>query len=421
MNEIKWLPSYARPGEQVVFDKATLRTGRLQEEATRFFLWVARQVEPEDLKEAFQALINDYPGAKNAQGEFALQDNLLITTVALALLKDIGPLAPYIINDNVPLGSVSALIKDLSAGLNIDIVDQLTRKGDLSLKMFCMVYSVSGEDLAMKVVLDDNPTAFSAFRGENPQLAYKALARMPYTPLSAIREYLGQPPGEIPLDEMDARIRNQFTAFYEHKPILNPSMPSNLQPFNGITYEVIEAHNHQLRALPGYLSALYTYQDELLMRFGAHVRQAMSIETDQLKLLSDLLEDMEKAGISRVDILMKGVIQFEPAMDGLHWKRPPNELKAQYLTMTPEEKQAMYLPMLLEGAAHYGDDPKGWQTQPKLLQLNHFIRKEPVDTLEALCKNSSHWNALYRATGNRKYVSKLGDRLEKVIAEDLGL
>lgn len=421
MNEIKWLPSYARPGEQVVFDKATLRTGRLQEEATRFFLWVAHQVEPVDLKEAFRTLIDQYPGAKEAQGEFALQDNLLITTVALALLKDIGPLAPYIINDNVPLGAVSSVIKDLSAGLEIDIVDQLTRKGDLSLQMFCMVYSVKGEDLAIKLVLDDNPIAYEVFKKENPQLCYKAMARVPYNPLSAIRAHIGMPAGEMAFDEMETRIRMQYTAFYEHRPMINPNKPSTLQPISDFAYEEIDTLDHQLRPLPGYLPTLGTYQNELLLRFGAHARQVMSVDTDQIKLLSNLLEDMENAGIARVDILMKGVINYQPVMEGLHWKRSTEELKAQYHAMTPEEKQAMYLPMLLEGAAHYGDNQDEWHAAPKLLQINHFIRKESIKALEALCTTTSHWHALYRATGDRKYVPKLANRAEKMLSEDLGL
>ncbi|AXH59556.1 hypothetical protein [Pseudomonas amygdali] len=421
MSEIKWLPSYARPGEQVVFDKATLRTGRLQEEATRFFLWVARQVEPEDLKAKFRSLIEEYPGAKEAQGQFALQDNLLVMTVALALLKDIGPLAPYIINDNVPLGSVSSLIKDLSAGLELDIVDQLTRKGDLSLQMFCMTYSVKAENLAIKLVLDDNPQAYEVFKLENPQACYKAMARVPYNPLSAIRGHIGLPVGEMAFDEMETRIRMQFTAFYQHQPMINPNKPSVLQPIDNFEYETIDTLDHQLRPLPGYLRTLGTYQDELLLRFGGHTRQVMSIDGNQLKLLANLLEDMERAGISRIDILMKGVINFEPVMEGLHWKRPAAELKAQYQAMTPEEKQAMYLPMLLEGAAHYGDNQDEWNASPKLLQINHFIRKEPIDALEALCTTPSHWHALYRATGDRKYVPKLAERAEKMLSEDLGL
>ena len=42
MTAIDWLPSYARPGEGVVFDKATLRTGKLQDEALTYFKLVSQ-------------------------------------------------------------------------------------------------------------------------------------------------------------------------------------------------------------------------------------------------------------------------------------------------------------------------------------------------------------------------------------------
>ena len=421
MNEIKWLPSYARPGEQVIFNKETLRTGKLQNEAMAYFKWVSQQVAPEDLKEAFRALITQYPGAKEAQGEFALKDNFLNTTVALALLKDIGPLAPYITNDNVPLGTVSSLIKDLSAGLDVDVVDQLTRKGDLDLKMFCKLYSVSGDDLAIKAVADDNAHALYLIRVELPDSAYKALARFPYNPLSGIRADLGKPAGEIPFDEMDRRIRNQYSAFYQHEQLINPNKPVVLQPLQGVEHEVLGAIDHQLRAFPDYLYTLKTHQDTYLTYFGSNTRQIKSMEADQLQLMSNLIDDMEKAGISRIDILMKGVLNLSPYSEGLDWKQPPKEREAIYKAMTAEQRQAMYLPMLIENAAHCGDDPDGWQNQPKLLQLNHFLRKEPIEALEALCTTPSHWNALYRVTGDRRYVAKLGERMDKVFGEDLGL
>ncbi|MBD8089158.1 hypothetical protein IFT48_04120 [Pseudomonas fluorescens] len=421
MTAIDWLPSYARPGEGVVFDKATLRTGKLQDEALTYFKLVSQQVAPTELKDTFRALIDNYPGARKAQGEFVLKDNFLIMTVALALLKDIGPLAPHITNDNVPLGAVTAHIKDLTAGLELDLVDQLTRKADVDLKTFCKLYSVSAMHLALKAVADDNAQAFAVIEKEDPQTIHSALARVPYNPLSAIREHIGKPPSEISFQEMDSRIRNQYTALYDHVPLINPNKPVTLQPLEGINYEAIQALNHQLMALPGYLPALNTYQNEYLGHFGVNCRQVNAIETDQQQLIANLIEDMEKAGISRIDILMKGVLKFSPASNDLHWNRPPEELKAQYLAMTTEQKQAMYLPMLLDNAAHYGDDPKGWQSQSKLLQLNHFLSREPIETLEALCTTGSHWNALYRVTGDRKYVAKLGDRVDKVFGEDLGL
>ncbi|AXH60397.1 hypothetical protein PLA107_030490 (plasmid) [Pseudomonas amygdali pv. lachrymans str. M301315] len=422
MDMVSGLPSYTQPYKNVTLDQATLSKGHLQEEAIRFFTHVAQKVAPGEIKQAFQAIIDDYPGVKHARPFYAVEDNFLIATVALALLKDIGPLAPYIINDYVPLGAVSDLLKGFADGIEIDLVDQLTRKGELDLKMFCMVYSIRLEDLTIKTVLDDNPQAFDAILQEQPDLAYKVLACVPYDPLSSIRCHLTGQPGKIPLFEMKARIDTQYTAIRsQNRQFYDPNKPSVLQPEKGLSCKMLEAVDLQLRILPGYLITLKDHQDELLESFGYESRQSMGIDSERMKLIFRLSEDFEEAGVSRVDILMKGVMNFQPAAVDPHQDTPLDELEARYLAKTQDERQALYLPMLIESSAHFGDFPDSWQAQPKLLHLNHFIRKEPIDQLEALCTTSSHWNALYRATGDRKYVAKLGDRSERVLSEDLGL
>lgn len=54
-------------------------------------------------------------------------------------------------------------------------------------------------------------------------------------------------------------------------------------------------------------------------------------------------------------------------------------------------------------------------------QLNMLIRRLPRKSLEAACTLTHHWEALYRATGDRTYLPKLKERLDRVMNEDLGL
>lgn len=422
MSETNELPSYAQPHGKVMLNQSTLAGGSIQEEAIRFFTRVAQQGAPEEIKKAFQAIIDDHPDFRRVRPFYDIQDNFLIATVALALLKDIGPLAPYITNDNVLLGSVSNLLKDFAEGIEIDLVGQLTRKGELELQMFCMVYSVSIEDIARKTVLEDNPLAFDAIHEADPALASKVLASVPYDPLSAIRFHFSGEAGAVKKQEMNARISDQYTRLYsDRRQMMNPAKPSTLQPGGKLGFEALDIVDHQLRLLPGYRSTLHTYQDEFLEAFSFDARQATSFNANQLKLIATLIDDMETAGITRVDILMKGILNFECTRDDLLVKVPRDTLKDRYLVMSQDERKALYLPMLVERAAYFGDRPETWQAQPTLIHLNHFIRKEPIEQLEALCTTSSHWNALYRATGDRKYVAKLGDRSERVLSEDLGL
>lgn len=416
------LPSYAQPHRMVMLDEATLATGHIQEEATHFFTRVAQAAAQGEVKKAFQVIIDDHPDVKTVRPFYGIKDNFLIATVALALLKDIGPLAPYITNDNVPLGRVSSLLRDFAEGLEIDLVGQLTRKGELDLPMFCVVYSVSIEDIARKTVLEDNPLAFDAILEEDPALAFKVLASVPYDPLSAIRFHISGEVGAVNAQEANARISDQYTRLYsDRRQMINPAKPSTLQPGGKLGFEALDAVDHQLRLLPGYRSTLHTYQDELLEAFSFDARQATSFNANQLKLIETLIDDMEAAGISRVDILMKGILNFECERDDLLMKVPRDKLKERYLAMSQDERKGMYLPMLVERSAYFGDRPEFWQAQPTLIHLNNFIRKEPIEQLEALCVTSSHWHALYRATGDRKYVAKLGDRSERVLSEDLGL
>jgi len=435
MNIPATLPSYALIKEVSQLDPDLLRDGSYQREAMDFFAQVVREHGDTNHSEIYNAIFEAHFGKDSLSQSDRFCSPFLCMTVALVAVEDIGHLKQCTLNDNLPLGAVSRLVGQLAHRVEIDYVQQFENCGELSLDLFVMLYCVGKHHFAEKVVLDDNSIAYAKLKEHDPRTALSALARVPYDPLSNIRSSL--PEGVLISDaEMVRRYKNQVSALYskEHVPLLDPRFPSVLLPGNRLECTTIASVNHQVSLLPGYFEMLPKEVNGMLQDFGFLCRIEASINADQHALMVNLMLDFEKAGISRPDILNIATLNYEDLADRFDASTirladgaQPNLLQIKqaaildYRAMNPEQRQALYLEQLMTKAVEYGEDPTAWHAQAKLRQINHLMRQEPRETLEAVCTQDAHWNALYRATGDRKYLHKLESQLDRALAEDLGL
>ncbi|MDT8925070.1 hypothetical protein RBE51_19970 [Pseudomonas taiwanensis] len=435
MNIPATLPSYALIKEVSGLDPDRLRDGSYQREAMDFFAQVVQEHGATNLSDIYNAIFEAHFGKDSLSTSDRFCSPFLCMTVALVAIEDISQLKQCTLNDNLPLGQVSRLVGLLAHSVEIDYVRQFENCGELSLDLFLMLYCVGNSHFAEKVVLDDNSIAYAKLKEHDPRTALSALARVPYDPLSNIRSSL--PEGVLIGDaEMVRRYKNQVSALYskEHVPLLDPRFPCTLLPGNRRECTAIASVNHQVSVLPGYFEMLAKEDNGMLQDFGFLSRMEAAITADQHALMVNLMLDFEKAGISRPDILNIATLNYEDLADRydassirLADGAPPNlqQIKQaailDYRAMTAEQRYALYLEQLMRKAVQYGEDPTVWQAQAKLRQINHLIRQEPRETLEPLCTQDVHWNALYRATGDKRYLQKLESQLDRALAEDLGL
>jgi hypothetical protein len=418
------LPSYFSFKEADELDPARLSNGSYQQEALDFFASVVDMYRPTDFADTYHDILIMH----EQQGTVSVHD-FLSMTVALAASKDIAPLAPHMANDNLPLGLVSSKMKKLQSLIEIDISHQYASAGDLSLKLFAMMYNLNTTSLAEKIAVDDHQQAFSRLSKQDSAIALRALARLPYNPLSVIRSNLV---AEAPIsqEELSIRFKHQVTALYsaEHTKLINPSQGYKLHPNSQAEYTTYDVIDHGVRLLPGYLELLGDPKSDALQNFGFLSRMQPAISAEQQTLLTNLLNDFETAGVSRSDILVLGILNpndvlkldIEVPEEINKWDKVKSVIES-YKSMSFEEKQNLYLQALINAAATFTEDPSEHQAQAKLRQVQHLMRKEPMALLESLCTTDQHWTALYRMTANKRYLEKLDGHLEQVLSADLGL
>lgn len=391
------LPSYAHtPTEQ-------LEPLALADEAVDFFKKIVSAHGIAGAKEFFSNLKDSYPDVAWSR--------LLSQTLALALVKDIETVSAFLALGIVQANEISFEVRAFSKAHKVDLVRQLERKGPVSLDYFCRVYSVSSQDLALKVVLDDSAAGAAAFTGSDHGTLLLALSRIPYAPTSEIRAHLGQKPGEICDVEFEYRFDNQLLSLTRggEFSLADPGEPSCLEPGHRICCSSTGGVDHHLEEVGGYFDFLARHHENLVNAFGAQCLNCVSPTIEQVSLIHKTMDHFERAGVSRVDILMMGVYNY-------------GTLSASSYESTPDEfKQTLYKDMLIEDGAEYTEDTVVWFGQQRLLQITHFSRKEPIESMEALCTHPAHWHFLYRVTGDRKYLPLTKGRIDKVIAQDLGL
>ncbi|AXH59555.1 hypothetical protein [Pseudomonas amygdali] len=402
------IPSYALRHGGVAIDAASLASGKPQAEALAFFQQMCGRNSFYNASGIFLEYAEQHAGLIS---EDARRRNLLNITVALIMLKDIAPVSEYLAKGYVSLSSISVLLSEYAETVSVDLIHQLENKGDVALDNFCMFYSVSSRDLAILAVIKDSVRSVQAFTGQDLPTFEWAMARVTYNPFTAIRAHLGHSPGQIPSKELMTRFYNQLDGFNDQRDalLINGNEPARLNAGSSLECSLLEGLDHKLEVFDGYWDFLRNGHATLLQAFGDKARSALSPNSDKNALTAQLLDHFERSGVSRVDILVKGIFS--------------------YLTLSPEsyakcseqEKLSMYHEILIEDGAYYGESPEIWDSQPKLFQIYHMIRKEPARVMEALCDRPAYWAVLYRATGDKKCLPMLKGRIEKVIAEDLGL
>lgn len=413
-----WLPTYAARESNVELNKETLAKGNVQKSALFYFQWVASHCHRDHIKDAFLHMEDMVPGCKFIS-DTRTPDHLFITTLALALMEDIGPLTHYIINDRstherviVPLSRIAGLIADYAPGCSIDLMHLLTRKDDLiPLPVFCKIYSVKPQDLAVKAIVDDNLDAFKRIHDVNPQAADEALASVVFDSKSAIRDYLRENQGRMSKDEFSARLGYQFSLLcpQDYMPLIDPEKPCSLRVKTGLDVSYSDQTDHQIGLIPGYLELIKEGHVQHFTKFAVYVRRSDGLQPDQSRLIRQTIEDFHKAGLPPADILVIGILNYE----GFN--------KEDYHSLSAEEKERLLAPLLVLKALECGDDQKSWQARKKLEQINHLLRLQPLDAIEAECTEPAHWHVLYRATANQKYLPMLKDRVDRAFSQDLGL
>lgn len=410
-----WLPNYADPTSGVSLDRDTLVKGAVQKHALRYFQWVASQCHRNHIKDAFLHMLDMNPSCKFEDMGFDSKDNLLNVTLALALMEDIESLSPYLVDDRASLKTLKALISDYAPGCDVNLVRQVSRKGGLSWKSFCDLYSVDQVSLAIKVVVDDNLEAFQALIRENSSLAQQALARVAYDPLTNIRAYLSDGPTEISEQEYTARFNQQMTLLQSsgYRALINPNKPCSLSlekspQSSSFQYSTIECTDHQLRAFPSHIEMLRKGLKTYLKTFSSHnesLRGALS--SAQFKLATQMIDDFQRAGVSRSDVLVMGILNYRGLSD---------------YDLTTQDERAAQLPLrLLDAAADLADKPNTLMAITKLEQVHYLISQEPLHVIEGACTEPRHWQVLFRMTNDQKYLPMLKERVEQVFCEDLGL
>lgn len=432
MNKLPALPSYATYKSPADFDPDRLKSGSYQDEATDFFLSVVEQFGGTGLNETFCNLFEQVHGEGSVAQYERYGGRFLSNTVALAVCKDIKPLAPYMLNDNIPLGTVSFSIRQNFRSLEVDYIQRYLDSGDIPLDMFCMLFDLRKEDLGQKIVLDDNAEAFAKLKEQDNDLSLKALANIPFDPFSKVRGVIVDQSGTlIEENELRHRYKWQLSALYslEHMKLHDPKSPHVLRP-QKLHCQKLDSVDHGVRHLPGYLDILVGQDEFCISQFSFLSTMQGNLSQDQSTLLKNLMDDFERAGMSRPEILVAGTLRYDYADDDFFSRLPKLEINSvsanklaenHFKGCSAEQKLDIYHKVLLRKAVEYSEDPQGWKAEARLRQINYLISKEPITLMESLCTEEAHWNVLYRATGNKKYLENMPGRLDKALEADLGI
>ena len=427
------LPSYALLKSTDALKTDKLLDGSYYREAMEFFNLVVEASGASLLRQRYTQLLDFHARDGHVVGDSLAGDRFLSLTVGLIAIQDITSLAPYLTDDQLPLGSISSVIGNLQDRVDIDFVRHYVNRGQLPGKLFCMMYNINQISLCEKIVVDDNADAYNHLTKDDPEGAVRALARVPYNPLSNIRSSI-QSDVLLSAYELSLRHKHQVSALYtsEHTKLINPAFGFKLLKGKATEYTPLETIDHGLRSLPGYYDMLASpeYKNTALTQFGFLSRIQPELSAEQTVLLIKLMEDFEKSGIPRSDILILGTLSAADRAALKFEIDPANTSnqtdiefakKAAYLAMDADQKQALYLDVLLTHAAEYTDKPSNYQAKAKLRQIHHLMSKEPLSTLENLCTNGSQWHALYQLTGNKSYLEKVESLIEHTFSMDMGL
>lgn len=418
MSTYPGLPSYVRVHSDVSLDFKNLAythlvKGEIQQEAREFLLWVMEHHGIDDLSSTFEQLRAADPRLGQSAPKMQGEGDFFAGTLALAALEDLTPFAHLI--DKADSKKVTNFLTAWAPAVDMDIVHLLKGKGDLPLKAFCELYDMDSEQLAIKVVADDCVAGYDVIAKESSKDIESALSHFPYDPLTAIRSHIGHQPGIISRVELRHRFKNQVVMINGDDGAIDPAKPVILRPGVAFSWESIGTLDQKLRVFPDYLPMLREDLIELATDLSFYAGLAKVHTTEQLQVVAQIMDDFIRSGAPKADLLMAGVVNFS----GFG--------KTKYLELSPEYRESLYPQLLVDSLSgiadrlQHKDDPLAQSHHNELFQLQRMIRKEPMETLEALCTQPSQWHGLYLATSDRKYLKHLCGRIESVFSSDLGL
>lgn len=410
---LHWVPSYATPNYKVLINKETLAEGKIQKDALRFLDYLMSYCSPHDIYDAFRLMLDHYPKSPYANRNSDALDNLAYTTMILAALEDFRSVAPLIHHRILPVDVISRSMIKHARDLDFDILSQYKRKGKLDTSSFCTVFGVKVFNLALKIVTEDDLESFQLFYTDPSHITRdamcEALARIPFDTHSNIRKILLKDGFELSHIEAHHRFSNQAS-------YLGANAKTPLLKFIDITiggfteYTTIECWNHRLDEIPG-LKELAKSLDTIYLRTLARtISEANAIVDNQHEVMKSILEFLHTSGINGCDILVAGIIDYAGVG------------KRYYESLSDDEKFSKYPSLLIEeGTALANSGDRIIRDQIKLTGILELMKTEPADRLESACKTPAHWHLLYRATGEKRYLSKTQGRISKILSEDLGL
>lgn len=410
---LHWLPSYATPNSNILINKETLAEGKIQKDALRFLDYLMSYCSPHHIYDAFRLMLEYYPKSAYANRKSDDIDNLAFTTMTLAALEDFGSVAPLIHHRILLIDDISRSMRKYAKGLDFNILSQFKRKGDLTAADFCAVFEVTVFNLLLKIATEDDLEAFKVFYGDSSPIArdtlWEALARTPFDAGSKIRVFLDENGCSLSQDEANHRFSNQlsFLGGDTYAPL---TTSVDIKIGGSTDYHSIESWNHQLEVIPCFRELVKKAEASYLRILDWKIYELKTVNDCQHDVMKSAIEFLHSAGIKGCDILVAGIIDYTGVG------------KRYYESLTDEEKLLKYPTLLIEeGTAIANSDDISIRDQIKLTGMLHLMKIEPADRLESACKTPAHWHLLYRATGEKRYLSKTQGRISKILAEDLGL
>lgn len=388
-----------------------IESGDLLDQAIQLIREVDCKRGGDSLTTAFRALIEEHPGLAQMRSKLVFKDQVFMGVAALAAIKDISVIAETLAvqsGNPSPLSNmINKLIKDYADYHPVDFLDQLVKKGPLSMDQFLTLYGISIDDLALDAVLKDNPAAFRILLDEALEPSLKALSSLPFDPLTAIRADLYDESEVMSAEELHLRIFRQFRSLYSNPPhgIVDPSYQVNLgvnQLKEAPPY--LPQGDHGLRHLPGYYEALRRRAAILLPSMATSAIASWPLDGDRLDVLAKLFDDFGRAGISRSEVFNLSILEPYLENDQAGYQ-PPQYMKASMMDFLAQLEVGS-----LKAVGH-----------ASIQQIHLLLAQEPLSQLEALCKKPEHWYVLYQLKPCQNYVSRMKHYADIQLNEDLGL
>jgi hypothetical protein len=419
-NDMTYYPSYLN---NIIFsdeDYPAICSGNYSDEAIRFFTEMARITpHPGNLHNDLIRHFEKFPGREQILSE---PSRMLALTLALIAAKDISLISDYAHHNtqSAPFALAGDWMNTIFEYMDdIDVIEQYKNKGKFSLRAFLSIFKIDEQDLANKIVLDDDLPAFKQMSEEvgraKPSTLDKAMARVAFTPFSAIRnEYW--PEHKISMSEMLERYKHQCQYFSKsgYEEPLDAMSVSTLRPVEGVIAGSFSSPDHKLKFLPLYRELLENLSQECIASLSVNLKGKVdSISSQDTELVQGLIGDLLAAGVRPERLFYRGILS-----------RTEAELFDLTVGNAERSKTAYRENLLDELAKCFSGNGFGLTIRPtasiKLL-LAQLYANEPIEEIEKLLNTDIRLRVAYDMTGDKQYLSRMKSDLDEVLSRDLGL